>query len=69
MDPLTVLREFIIDKKLDDVTESEDGKRINFGDRYSFPKVSVVVITVVGFVVIGCDHMTVTPLICASLVL
>lgn len=51
MDPLTVLREFIIDKKLDDVTESEDGKRIHFGDRYSFPKVRVVVLTVVGFVV------------------
>lgn len=41
MDPLTVLREFVIDKRLDDVTESEDGKRIHFGDRYSFPKVSL----------------------------
>ncbi|CAL8463246.1 g2780 [Coccomyxa elongata] len=38
MDPLTVLRDFVIHKRLDNITESEDGKRIHFGDRYSFPK-------------------------------
>ncbi len=39
MDPLAVLRGFVIDKNLDQVVESPDGSRIQFGDRYSFPKV------------------------------
>ena len=37
MDPLTILREFSISSTLGQVTE--DGRRIYFGDRYSFPKV------------------------------
>lgn len=68
MDPLTVLRDFVIRKRLDDVTESEDGKRIHFGDRYSFPKVSLVD-QVLGTVP-SCNHLISyncsTPQICAS---
>lgn len=39
MDPLTVLRDFVIDKRIDDIIESADGTRILFADRKSFPKV------------------------------
>lgn len=37
MDPLTVLREFVIANDLESVVEV--GDRFQFGDRYSFPKV------------------------------
>ena len=39
MDPLTVLREFVLGNDLGSVAEV--GDRFNFGDRYSFPKVRI----------------------------
>jgi hypothetical protein len=42
MDPLSVLREFTINNRLEAIREDAD--RFHFGDSYSFPKVTTPII-------------------------